>query len=605
MPRTASVKIDTTYNSHDFIEALYLNKIKRGNHADNAPMPTIGQFGKSGIPNYYYGDEPSAYELYKIARYTPIGYRITWGLCNHVFNNKWVYQFPNMDMDLAKKKNQALEKHWTKTHFYLEAKRATGFDYEQGEALLLMYREGDGVELELTAKPSKITDAQHPLSSSIDTPRIYDSVRYSTLEQKADINKKVIRYEAISKMDYSTPTIDQFGQPQYYLITFYDKNNTRITYKIHASRVVRWKTNPIDYDQYVGQAKTKPCFMQLQILANIDRMAGIGVSRWALGIPFVFTKGIRPADIDKFTAAIGDPTSQTWVLAPSENIIDVKNMGVSGTAMDLPGISQMEINQCAAATGIPASILMNEKAGVIGSGEVNERAYFSVLDQEHTNLNPLFQEVYRLDPEAQFELGNVQYTQDWGLRQVMTKREQAEYEGLLASNAVQMSSFLDMDELRTSLGKPSLAEHWKGREKDIQFMFGPEMTAERLGMAIPRLGELRQAYMNEILESPAEQEAQNVVNTNEMLQNNQTSQVQKQQAANTSEGQRRERKSLQREMDAGLDDCLDDLVLGKIHLMLDKQRGDKSMKTIAKDIGIAEETLYKILNFVKEKGLPK
>jgi uncharacterized FlaG/YvyC family protein len=602
MPRTATPKTEIPYDSHAFIDALYLNKVKRANHADNAPMPTIGQFGKSGIPNYYYGDEPTPYELYKIARYTPIGYRLTWGLNNHVFNNKWVYQFPIMDMELAKAKNQRLEKHWTKTHFYLESKRATGFDYEQGESLLLMYREGDGVELEITAKPSAITDINKPISATQDTPRMYDSVRYNTLEQPADINKKVIRYEAISKMDYMIPTIDQFGAPQYYLITFYDKNNTRISYKIHSSRVVRWKTNPIDYDQYVGQAKTKPCFMQLQILANIDRMAGIGVSRWALGIPFVFTKGIKPNDIDKFTAAIGDPTSQTWVLAPSENIVDVKNMGITGTAIDLPGISQMEINQCAAASGIPASILMNEKAGVIGSGEVNERAYFSVLDQEHTNLNPLFLEVYRLDPEAQSELANTNYVQDWGLRQVMTKREQAEYDGLLASNAVQMSSYLDMDEIRTMLGKPKLEDHWKGKEKQVEFLFGPQMTPEILGMVIPRLGELRQAYTNEILESPAEQQAQN---TGEMLQNNQTQQVQKQQAANTTEAARRERKSLQREMDLGLDETLEQLVMGKIHLMLDKQRGDKSIKTIAKDIGIAEETLYKVLNFVKEKELSK
>jgi hypothetical protein len=596
-------KTEQAYSySHDLIDALYQSKIRMRNVVDNAPMPTIGQFGKSGIPNYYYGDEPTPFELYKIARYTPIGYRITWGLCNHVFNNKWVYQFPTMDMEEAREKNLRLEKHWTKTHFYLETKRATGFDYEQGESLLLMYREGDGVELELTSKPTIIMDSNKPLTANETTPTLFDSVKYNTLQLPADINKKVIRYEAISKMDYMIPTIDQFGAPQYFLITFYDKNNARVSYKIHSSRVIRWKTNPIDYDQYVGQAKTKPCFMQLQILANIDRMAGIGVSRWALGIPFVYTKGLNPKDIDKFTASIGDPTSQTWVLAPSEFIVKAENMGVNGTAMDLPGISQMEINQCAAATGIPASILMNEKAGVIGSGEVNERAYFSVLDQEHTNLNPLFQEVYRLDPEAQSELGGVNYTQDWGLRQVMTKREQAEYDGLLASNAVQMSRFLDLDEIRTMLGKPTIEERYKGKEADIKFLYGPKMTTQRLGMTLPLAGDLRAELFNEIVESPAEQEAQN---TSTMLQNNETSQVEKKQAANVVEGKRRERKGIYRqEADQGLDDCMEDLVLGKINLMLNKQRNDKSIKDISKEIGIAEETLYKVLNFVKEKSLP-
>jgi hypothetical protein len=565
---------------------------------DSMPIVSAGSFGKNGTPTYYFMDDPDKTELYYQARKTPLGFRLTYAFADDVWNNNFGYRFEGQKLEESdiKEINNEIADHYKTIGFYDMARLATAFDYEQGESLLNIYREGDGA-----LKYDQI-ESGDPNYAGFQTP--------------ADTTKDIIRVEAINHIDYTIPQIEAFGDPTYYRINFYTDNNMYMSYNVHPTRAIRWRSHPINYDQYKGQGILHACFGHLQILNTIDYSAMSAAYRWGHGKPVVFTRGIKTQQDATYAAArIGNPTTQSWIMVPKENVEDIKMLGSEGTMMNLSEMGNMIINQIASVTGIPKPILMGEQAGVISGSEVNERQYFAVLDRQHNKLNRFIRQFNNIDPFFQRLLKKwniTSYEIDWGLRQVMTKMEEADYQMRLYNNARAAMSFKTYDEIRMGLGLP--------RFKDVpeiakyaEEMYG--IKAEQLGTIVPDLGQWKQRIMQEIIETPEEQEAK------ELEKNNVPNAMKTEQGQGGSgtgenpiqrEAQRRENK-MARKMSGGYggrDEEMPDVdrmvvedmerKLREYAQIIDQLRSDSSMTKLAEKMEIPRSTLCRLFDRIKE-----
>ena len=205
------------------------------------------------------------------------------------------------------------------------------------------------------------------------------------------------------------------------------------------------------------------CFTQLQIMLNIHLMTSSAVTRFSLGQPIIFTKGVRGNEnATKLQQTIGNPTTQKWMMVPSENVLKIESFGINNSMLDLPSLNDMMIDQICAMSGIPRPVLMGTTAGIVSGSEVNERQYYGVLDRMHHKINELIREFNKLDPwllRLFKQYGITRYEINWGLRQVLTKQQQADLDSRNLQNAISEMNFKTLDEIRTTtLGLPDM-EH--------------------------------------------------------------------------------------------------------------------------------------------------
>ena len=584
---------------------------------DNSPMMSAGSFGKSGKPTYYFMNEPTETELKFTARYTPFGWRLTYVLADELWSNNFVLAFPHQELDARNVEdfNQELYWHNLDIGVYDEGKRASGFDLEQGEALLHIYREGDG------------NFAFYGLE--------HDDPNYSLFGGKADYSKPIIRVEAINGVDYRVPQIKSFGDVMYYTINFYSADNVFHGYRVHPTRAIRWRMNMVDYDQWRGMSILKPCFGELVIIQNIMNSAGRFAQRIGVGgIPWLQTQGVRNSrDRDAVKTAIGDPSQAEWFITNKENIVDIKMLGIENATADIKSLYDMMVDSISTASGIPQGILVGKEPGVVKGGEVYERTYFATLDRYHNKINRFIYQLYRVDPFAinLFKKYKIKqnYVIDWGLRQVLTKSEEADLKMRQYQNVSTGLRFLTFKEARIEVGKPSFAELYKGIEGQCMDLFG--LKPEELDLLVPDFGNFRQRLVQEQITSPAEQEAtelaanntQNAVESKEKSQGlpnalNSTKKTTQTVNAYEKEAQRREAKSARESASAG--GGYDALELAKAALvekellfndMIDQmkfmaeelKKGDReiSMNKFAELTGIKKDKLYDMFKVVEEQ----
>ena len=492
---------------------------------DNAPMLEPTQFGIGGTPNYYHGDEPSPYMLAKMARFTPIGFRLTHGyaadLCNNQFGLAWPHE-PIASEDKVSR-NTKFRQHMKAIKGFIEWQKGIGFDREQGENLFIIYREGDGVanpnempkNIKMLAEnnqrqtpvmnASPVSITQTPQLANPTPPNVRltsndpygNAVQYYNFAEPADLTRRVIRIEAYNKLNYSIPFINSFGLPEYYLINFYTRGNVLVQYYVHPSRVIRMKLYNITYEQWSGHGALKCCYPQLVILSNIDRMAGVAATRWAYQVPVFMTRNLRTQqDQQTFATKLGNPSAATWLVLPSESITDVKMIGPQSGIMRLDDFAQMMINEISAGTGFPATILMNQKVGVLGSGEVNLKEYFAKLDADHSLINPFIEQFIAIDPELR-EIAGEDFEIDWGIRHVMTEEDRVELDVKKLANCNAMMGFSTLNEVRAYWGAEPWEIHLKRLKlgewaKTIYNDLPPEVLAN---VMIPNLGEWKQAFL--------------------------------------------------------------------------------------------------------------
>jgi hypothetical protein len=577
---SAATEFYNSLRAHTHFESL-------GSFSDNAPFYSATQFGKGGKPEFYYLNNPTMWELYRTARNTEIGFRLTYGFAGHVWNNDFGLVFPRgtLNEEEVKEKNILIRKHLKKIKFYSEFEKATGFDFEQGESLALIYREGDG--LEATTK----------------------------MLRKPNFKKKVIRVEAINRQDYTIPLQGAFGAPSEYLIRFYKMGEGMPQYTVHRERAIRIKTQDINYNQFKGQAILRSCFSSIQILLNINQAASYAASRWGTGRPTIFTKNVKKKDLPEMKALIGNPLNDFWSILPSEFIQKIEMLGIGqGAMLDLNGLSDLLINQIVAASEIPRPILMGEVSGIVGAGEVNERSYYAALDKKHSQLEKFIYEFFEIDPEIKEILGDLYYEIDWGLRQVMTKLEKAEYNMKIYQNAISAMNYATLDECRIIAELPKLETIMD--DEAAKYFYGEEMTAKMIGQLIPSLGQWRQPTVREVLETPEEREAK-LLEENETEQlvelnqkkNTPNAQVQKPKNALHDPGKELKRRELKTARSQAMADkdkirrkILSDvknMTINEMYNEIVMLRKESSMEKIAGEINVSKTTLNSLFNNLK------
>jgi hypothetical protein len=575
----------------DEFRLKYAKKIPEGADiyaglTDAAPIFSPSQVGKNGKPTFYFLDEPSKEDLSKQAHLTPLGWRLTYGFSEDIYNNNFAFEFPaNPDLkpEQVREINARARAHNKDIGLFEQARLACAFDLEQGEALLHIYREGDGdVAYEHLNKKSP---------------------NYHGFLSPANAKKEILRVEAINFLDYDVIQVKAFGQSQEYRVSYYTENNSRESFHVHPTRAIRWKSNNINYSQFKGQSNLHACFSHLQIINTIDHAAMAAAHRWGIGIPAIFTKGIRTREqAIKFQRVVGNPTTNSWMQVPTENVVDIKMLGLQGNMLNLAELESMMIDQISAVSGIPRPVLMGEMAGVVTGSEVNERQYFAALDRQHTKQNTLLRQFIGIDPfyDALWEeFGIRDYEINWGLRQVLTEIEKAELEMRTFTNASTMMNFARVKEVRSKVGLPDLEESEDFTEEVCMELYG--VSRAEFNQVIPNMGQWKQATTEQIFQTPAEREEVKM-EKNLAEQNNPENVRRAKEGAQAGEGGGRESEKRRREVKlqkklATAGDIKDQLIID-LKKELVNARSEVSTYKISEETGIKRDKLYSLFSYL-------
>jgi len=483
------------------LEMNGLNGIGGQMDGGSFPWNGPGSFGKNGKKTYYYQNEPTQQEYAYTARHFPMGKRLTYGRAEDDWQNNFVLNFPKNKFDQVKTDeiNYKITKHNKDIKLYTQGKRATALDYVQGEALLMKFRQGDGI--------LSLTDLMHAQLDQFNKPE--------------DPTKPILFVLAIDKIDYQ-PIGSEKSNYFRWNLNFFKDNDVASGFIVHPSRVIRWRSEQWDYEQNSGFSKLIACFGQLTILQQICFSMGNAIERYGHGFPLILLKNAQSkAQLQRAAALIGDVSARSWLMAPKEMIDSFEFKGVAGTAMNFQEAIDATVDQIVSVSQIPYDVLMGKAPPVSQSGEVFDRGYFGTLDKDHSSINPYIEEIIDSDPfyKALFkEEGIDYYTINWGLKQVMTEKEQSELEMRLYTNIMSMTGFAFTIECRRKAKLQSVQEVFAevpDGEKICMDLYG--MTPKMFDYTMLSAGSFRQQLFLE--QTDPKQEAA-VRNEQTLVENN-------------------------------------------------------------------------------------
>lgn len=496
------------------------------------------------IENEYYMQWVDQLRLQRIALRTPIGYRLTHLYAKDLWNNRIGIKIENDDKK-AKEINKKLVEYLISRHWFREAKKLTGFYLEQGESIMICY---DG---------SEIKNFKYPMSD----------------------NKQILRVEAFSPIDYYIRKYDKYGDPELYAIKIKSPNSflSYETVDVHASRVIRLMGDNIEFRE-TGLSKLNAVYDSLVILSSIVKSSGEAAFRWATGRPTFLTQDINnEADLEKIQAGLQDFSRKAWIMLPSEKIKEIQVLGQAGSMLNLKSLADICIDQIVAGTGFPKTILLGEIQGVMGS-EVQERAYFALLDRDHTEIEYFVKEYFKKDVNIRkLLLGIENYTINWGIREVFNKMDDAEYQQKMVSIAIAMTQISTVNEAREKIGLKKLSDE-KGGDVILGLLPYIELQAQLVAL----------------LESPNEPEdnvhGEGQTNTSMKEKSNSTSKK----AASLKEAEKNKRVAPPTR--DSIEDVKKQLADSLINL-----REEKSMNQIQDQLHIHPKTYYKLLEWAKKQ----
>lgn len=603
----------TTSKKHGAVKDRYAALPDTWETRDNFPLKGAGSFGRLGRGTYYMQDEPSKTLLATTARQTPLGKRMTYIFADDIYANLFSFEFPDLKLSSLEIKqiNNQIRKHLTEIHFYDEARRACGFDFEQGEAILIKYRKGDGIIYLEEPQLDPKTNA-------------FNYMAWSTAE---DTSKEILRVEAKNYLDYTIPQIGSFGAANYYHVYTYtslqnSESTSFATIKLHPSRAVRWRADNIDYEPYRGSSKLKACFDHLQLIQSMLYNMGNAVHRFAYGQPWIRTKNIHDdKGRNRIKNLLGsDPSDLTYFQTPDEFITDIKMLGVAQSQMDISKLIQDNAQLCAASIGIPKQILMSEQIGMLKPGQVTNPDYFAAIDKEHNKQNSFIRQFVAVDPffARLFKEYKIDHFDiNWGLKNVMTQMEQMDYDMRKANNAVAKMNYSSFKEIRNYDGLPSWEEYYKtveNGEAECMRMYG--ITPRQLDLIPPNFLTFRQQGAQELVTTPEERKQEQVSErTQELAENNNPTNVSRsnngetpgsQKTEKAKEALRRESKNLRegakeggKDVEEISDEDYRDELIRTLRRALNTARVENSMNKLAKEIGVDYKTLYKLQEGLK------
>lgn len=389
-------------------------------------------------------------KLHRIAIRTPMGYRCTHGLAEDVWNNNLALKelIRKDGLELLDKEaetiNFGLQDYMKSRNWFYEMEKFTGFVKEQGEAILVLY----------------CADMENP----------YD------MERPVDFNEEILEVEAINVVDYNIELWDTYGDPEWYRVYIDRYATQKGSYvRIHPSRILRYVDKNIDSRER-GHSLLSVIYDMIVILTNIVKSGGEAAFRWGTGHPLILTKDLMDqTSVDKLQKIIGDPTRRSAHMLPSEHIESFSMIGQAGQMLNLRSLADMTIDQITTATAIPRPILLGEVAGVVTGSEVNERSYFALLDKNHTDLEPFVRIYFARDINIRKLLWDYgHWNIDWGLREVLSKSDQIEYDQKKTSNALALTAICTVDECRGKVDMPAIGPEAGG---DVIFGLMPFLMA--------------------------------------------------------------------------------------------------------------------------------
>jgi hypothetical protein len=410
------------------------------------------------------------YKLNRVALRTPSGYTVTHKLAKDTWNNRLGIRIPDKE-EKSEQINHSLVPYLQSRRWFKEAEKLSGFKNEQGEAIFLLYFGDEGTisKYELAVPP----DAE------------------------------ILKVEAFSPLDYHIPEFDKHGDPKLYriLVKSPDDYQSLMTVDVHPSRVIRFSNDNLEV-RFQGHSKLSVVYDAIVILSTILKSAGEAAWRWATGHPAIFTKDLmNETDLTKMKDSIGDFTRRSWHLFPSEYIDRIDLLGQAGSMLNLKSLADIAIDQIIIGTGIPRPILLGEVAGVVSGSEVNERTYFSILDREHTELESFVRTYFERDINVRKLLRGVEYYEiDWGIREVLNKMDEADYQMKVTSKVLALTQICTIDECRKMLGMKPIGDDAYG---DVV-----------LGLEPFYMAELQMAQM-QMMEEQQAKEPQTVTNANQ------------------------------------------------------------------------------------------
>lgn len=374
------------------------------------------------------------YKLHKIALRTPVGYRITYGLAEDIWNNSLGINAPTVN--LTNEINGKLVNYLKSRNWFTAVEKMTAFTLEQGEAILLLY------------------------TDDVESQRDFDS-----WESEVDENAEILQYEAVNRINYRILEWTENGEPLYYDVMI--KGGSGGVHgpgvrslRVHASRVLRFSDKDI-YQRGYGFARLNISYDSIVILSNIIKGTGEAAYRWGTGHPLILTKDVTDdTQLNKLKNAIGTPTRRSWHILPSEYIDRFDLIGQAGQMLNFKALADIVIDQIIIASKIPRPILLGEVAGVVQGSEINERSYFAVLDEFHTNLEPFVRRCFERDVNIKKLLSPLKgkWELDWGIREVLNRIDQAKLDQMHISNTLALTSIITVNEARARMGMEPLPD---------------------------------------------------------------------------------------------------------------------------------------------------
>ena len=479
-------------------------------------------------------------KLNRIALRTPVGFRLVYHYSKDLWNNRIAIRIPD-DKDKTESTNQELFKHLIKLNWFQEMEKLSAFEREQGESILLNYY-NDGGNVEAFKTPIKK-------------------------------NLPILRVEAFSPLRYSIPEFDKHGKPKYYLIEVKATNSWRTirTVRVHPSRVIRKCSENLEF-RFTGYSDIAAVYDPIVVLSTILKSCGEAAFRWGTGQPVFLMKEVDSTDLDALKAMLGDVTRSSWLALPFEKVESITMLGQAGAMLNLKALADICIEQIVIGSGIPSPILLGEVSGVMGS-EVSERGYFAKLDRDHSDLEFFVRTYFERDINVRRILRGIKYFElDWGIREVFNKNDQAEYDQKMASIAIAMMQYATLNEARKFADLPEVSDE-EGGEVILGMMpfYEMQLNIAMMGMEAEQ----------------AQSEGSEAQGRTSMAQKSQST---GKKAASLKDPEKNKRVApVSKDAKAIIYDQINNL------------RKTMSVKEICNDIGIADKTFYKWLEWSKYK----
>jgi len=151
-------------------------------------------------------------------------------------------------------------------------------------------------------------------------------------------------------------------------------------------------------------------------------------------------------------------------MVPMEYVERIDMMGQAGSMLNIKSLADIAIDNIVIGSGYPRPILLGEVAGVVSGSEVNERAYFALLDRRHTELALFVIQYFERDINIRRLMKGIEhYSLEWGIREVLNRMDEAELRQKEISNALALMQICTFNECREVAGFPSISDEDGGK----------------------------------------------------------------------------------------------------------------------------------------------